>query len=139
MSALNAEHRFVRPGQVAPDRPARDACMECGQPRADHDRAGVIAGLRELADFLEAHPGLPLHDRYELCTHTRGDSDEAERAQVDAAAVMLDATPRDNGNGHYSAGRTFAGISYRILAITRDHMAEYDARNSYSDVIQVTA
>ena len=27
---------FVRPGQVAPDRPAPDACMRCGRPESDH-------------------------------------------------------------------------------------------------------
>jgi hypothetical protein len=31
-------HRFIRPGQVAPDRPAPDACMQCGQPEAAHER-----------------------------------------------------------------------------------------------------
>jgi hypothetical protein len=31
------EHPFARPGQVAPDRPAPDACMRCGFPAADHD------------------------------------------------------------------------------------------------------
>jgi hypothetical protein len=34
-------HRFVRPGRVAPDRPACDACMECGQPEAGHRPAGA--------------------------------------------------------------------------------------------------
>ena len=27
-------HQFTRPGQVAPGRPAPDACMVCGQPEA---------------------------------------------------------------------------------------------------------
>jgi hypothetical protein len=30
------EHAFVRPGQVAPGRPAPDKCMTCGQPAAAH-------------------------------------------------------------------------------------------------------
>jgi hypothetical protein len=33
-------HAFTRPGQVAPDRPARDACMVCGQPEAAHAGEG---------------------------------------------------------------------------------------------------
>jgi hypothetical protein len=32
-------HTFIRPGQVAPDRPAPDRCMECGRPEADHRAA----------------------------------------------------------------------------------------------------
>jgi hypothetical protein len=35
-----AAHSFVRPGQVAADRPAPDACMECGQPEAGHPAPG---------------------------------------------------------------------------------------------------
>ncbi|MCW2898853.1 MAG: hypothetical protein JWO67_1118 [Streptosporangiaceae bacterium] len=35
-----ADHAFTRPGQVAPDRPARDACMVCGQPEAAHAGEG---------------------------------------------------------------------------------------------------
>ena len=29
-------HEFVRPGQVAPDRPPRDRCVVCGEPEAGH-------------------------------------------------------------------------------------------------------
>ncbi len=29
-------HEFIRPGQVAPECPAPDACMLCGQPEAAH-------------------------------------------------------------------------------------------------------
>ena len=31
-----SEHRFVRPGQVAPDHPAPDRCMECSEPFGVH-------------------------------------------------------------------------------------------------------
>jgi hypothetical protein len=30
------EHRFVGPGQVAPDRPVPGACVRCGQPEGEH-------------------------------------------------------------------------------------------------------
>jgi hypothetical protein len=30
------DHRFIRPGQVAPDRLAPDHCMRCGRPEAEH-------------------------------------------------------------------------------------------------------
>jgi hypothetical protein len=29
-------HMFIRPGQVAPDLPAPDRCMTCGEPQAGH-------------------------------------------------------------------------------------------------------
>lgn len=37
-----AAHPFIRPGQVAPDLPAPDNCMACGQPEAGHP-AGAVA------------------------------------------------------------------------------------------------
>lgn len=35
-----SEHAFIRPGQVAPDLPAPDNCVRCGQPEAAHPSAG---------------------------------------------------------------------------------------------------
>lgn len=43
-----SNHPFIRPGQVAPDRPARDACMQCGQPEAVHN-------MREFGPFETEH------------------------------------------------------------------------------------
>lgn len=40
---------FVRPGQVAPDRPAPDACMRCGRPEKDH-HAGPFETERQALD-----------------------------------------------------------------------------------------
>lgn len=36
MPTIPPDHEFVSPGQVAPDRPAPDACMVCGESRAVH-------------------------------------------------------------------------------------------------------
>jgi hypothetical protein len=36
MLAARGGHPFVRPGQVAPDCPAPDQCVSCGQPEAAH-------------------------------------------------------------------------------------------------------
>jgi hypothetical protein len=40
-----SEHSFIRPGQVVPDRPAPDACMECGDPLAVHALRAVLGAL----------------------------------------------------------------------------------------------
>jgi hypothetical protein len=40
---------FVRPGQVAPDRPAPDARMRCGRPESDH-HAGPFETERQALD-----------------------------------------------------------------------------------------
>ncbi len=39
------DHRFIRPGQVAPDRPAPGRCMRCGRPEADHRMRTVAFDL----------------------------------------------------------------------------------------------
>ena len=40
-----SEHRFVRPGQVAPDHPAPDRCMECSEPFGVHALRAVLEAL----------------------------------------------------------------------------------------------
>ncbi len=47
---------FVRPGQVAPERPAPDACMRCGRPESDH-HMGPFETERQALDTFEAAPG----------------------------------------------------------------------------------
>jgi hypothetical protein len=37
-------HAFVRPGQVAPDRPAPDRCIACAEPEAAHRPAWDVTG-----------------------------------------------------------------------------------------------
>ena len=47
------DHDFIRPGQVAPDLPAPDNCMACGQPEAVHG-AGFAAQAARLDRDLDA-------------------------------------------------------------------------------------
>jgi hypothetical protein len=39
------DHRFIRTGQVAPNRPAPDHCMRCGRPEAEHHMRTVAFDL----------------------------------------------------------------------------------------------
>jgi hypothetical protein len=39
------DHRFSRPGRVAPDRPAPGHCMRCGRPEAEHGMRAVAFDL----------------------------------------------------------------------------------------------
>src|SRR5258708_27574455 len=45
-------HPFVGPGQVAPDRPAPDHCMECGLPEASHGAKSEYMQEAEAQDEL---------------------------------------------------------------------------------------
>jgi len=35
-SSTTTGHEFIRPGQVAPESPAPDNCVQCGQPEGAH-------------------------------------------------------------------------------------------------------
>ena len=90
-------------------------------------RAKVITGLRQLADYLDTHPGVPV-DTYgwDLNIYTdRDDSDTAAQAEVDQIAAVLGAQVTDNTGrgGHYIAARTFGLITYRAVHIPEARMA----------------
>ena len=66
-------HQFVRPGQVAPDRPAPDNCVVCGLPEAAHRSAELAARItaaaavatdfdREVDTYLDRPPGTAAPD-----------------------------------------------------------------------------
>lgn len=83
-----SDHPFVRPGQVAPDRPAPDACMVRAQPEAAHRTASpggpksgraVISGLDLDLRILARH----------LCGHQGRDLDVAIRA-IDRMTAALE-------------------------------------------------
>lgn len=101
-------------------------------------RHQTIAGLRALADFLEATPDVPVAEYgREYTLYTRDCHDTCGRAEVDRIAALLgvpvtDDTDRD---GHYTAERAFGRIVYRIVHIPARRTAEYEARNSYRDNI----
>lgn len=96
-------------------------------------RAAFIAGLRELASYLEEHPAVPVPPiglRVTICAIA--DTDEAERAQVDAFAAAAGAEiARDGSDGYYTASRVFGPIEYEATAITEARMAQYAAEQSY--------
>lgn len=105
------------------------------------ERDAAIAGLREAADYLEAHPELPVSRHWDLTVHTGAatgiDSrdDAAGTAQVNAAADALGVEP--SGTTHYRATRRFGGIAYEVLHIDSRYMDEYEAKTSYDGNVQV--
>lgn len=98
-------------------------------------RTKVITGLRQLADYLEAHPGVPVTRLgWDLNIYPdRADGDAVARAEVDRVATVLgvpvtDETPR---GGHYIASRAFGLISYAAVHIPARQMATHLALMSY--------
>ncbi len=101
-------------------------------------RAKVINGLRQLADYLETHPDVPVAPfGWDLNIYTRRDSDAASRAEVDRIAAILGVptTDRTPEGGHYTAHRSFGLISYTAVHIPAQRMAAHDALMSYRDCV----
>jgi hypothetical protein len=105
-------------------------------------RAAFIAGLVDLACFLEAHPELPvqlygqeitLHAGYELpCDGTW----EGALRALDAFAAAVGATVTETGGGHYRASRSFGPITYGAVAISPQARARHRADSSYYGCVQ---
>lgn len=106
---------------------------------AEH-RQAVIDGLRELADFLTEHPDVPVSGN-DWITYYPSGTDEEERAEVDQVAAILGATAGLAGSpDHYVALREFSGgITYKVIAITADHMRRHAAAQTYSGAVEPEA
>ena len=83
-------------------------------------RQAFITGLRDLADYLDRNPAIPVPKTGETITVHASPADDGGRAQVDHIAALLDADLRDETarGGHYWAVRNFGPIGYEIAAIS---------------------
>lgn len=89
-------------------------------------RQQQIADLRELVDFLDTHPDLPISGALgDYCID--GDDDTAGLAELRRVAAILDAEITTNGPGtHHYVSRRFGTVGYRAFYILREHMVAYD-------------
>jgi hypothetical protein len=85
----------------------------------NEQRIRLIAGLRELADFLDLNPGVPAPWETSLLVFPSEASDDEMFAEIDTIAGLIGSTASDDGspNGHYSAVRSFWSVQYRAIAI----------------------
>ncbi|MBV9444664.1 MAG: hypothetical protein JO345_02015 [Streptosporangiaceae bacterium] len=85
------------------------------------ERDEFIKRLRQLADFLEARPEIPVPPPYATITiNVFAEGTDAEKvAQVDYASTLLDAPVTDgtSADGHYITGIGFGCLEYRFVAI----------------------
>ena len=82
-------------------------------------RDQFITGLRQLADYLDAHPDVPV-PLYGTTIDVHADFFEVGgKIQVDAVAKMLCVDVQDDtaDGGHYTATRTFGFVGYHVVAI----------------------
>ena len=93
-------------------------------------RAQVISGLREAADYLDQHPGVPVSEHgWTLLSFPGRASDDAGHAAVDEVAAMLGVTVKDDtpGGGHYRAVKSFGPVTYEFVHVSSGYQAAYQA------------
>jgi hypothetical protein len=101
-------------------------------------RAKVISGLRQLADWLDAHPGVPVCPfGWDLSIYPQHADDAARAAEVDRIAAILgvEVTDETQHGGHYIASRSFGLITYEAVYIPRTRRAASAALMSYRDCV----
>jgi len=83
------------------------------------ERGRLIAGLRQLADFLGQNPDVPAPRYAEVIVFPARGSNAEMFAEVDVVAQQIGATASsaDSPAGHYSAARDFGPVHYRAVAI----------------------
>jgi hypothetical protein len=88
---------------------------------ADDERSQFLAGLRDLAEFLESNPSVPAPwAGVTVYVFPPDSSNEGRRAEIDAIASRISTQPCEFAPGHYIASRHFGPIEYRAIAIDSD-------------------
>lgn len=105
-------------------------------------REAFIAGLRNLADFLAANPGVPVSVQPTCLTVVAYGSDEECERQVDEFATAASApvtdhrSDPDEHSGYYGASLNFGPVEYKAFTYTAASMAVSRAEDSYRDNIR---
>lgn len=89
-------------------------------------RQQKLDDLRALADFLEAHPDVPIGvDEINSVAILAGD-DEAGMAELHAIANALDVEITHNASGtHHYAIRKFGSVPYKAYYVTTESMRQH--------------
>jgi hypothetical protein len=87
----------------------------------DEERVRLIAGLRDLADFLDQNPAVPAPQETSVLVFPVEASDAEMFAEINTIARLIGsvASHADSPRGHYSAARNFGPVHYRAVAIPR--------------------
>ena len=94
------------------------------------ERGRLIAGLRQLADFLGQNPDMPAPRYAEVIVFPARGSNAEMFAEIDVIAQQIGATASDADSpaGHYSAVRGFGPVQYRAVAIP--HSARHESEGT---------
>ncbi|MBQ0828183.1 hypothetical protein ABZ669_00475 [Streptomyces hirsutus] len=81
------------------------------------DRAAFLAGLRELIDFLTAHPDVVVPRHASLVVLVDATDSAARLDGVQSVAAPLSVPAEDIGRGYFGARRDFGPISYGVVGV----------------------
>lgn len=109
--------------------------VDTSASHGEHRRA-MIAGLRELADFLEANPLVPVPPHPHLTWSTGDLDDEAGVAYVRNLAATLDLKASHAITGHAQVARQFGPVRYGASHAARASMDAYRAALSYDGAVR---
>jgi hypothetical protein len=103
------------------------------------ERSSLIAGLRDLADFLEGDPEVPAPRWADVMVFPPHGTDVELKAEIDAIAALIGAEISDQTaeNGHYTASRKFGPVEYKAVGIPARSLARRAAQLSYTENIIV--
>ncbi|WP_424529228.1 hypothetical protein ACOZ38_06570 [Sphaerisporangium viridialbum] len=102
------------------------------------NRAAIISGLRDLADFLDTNPDIPTPAPEVIAYYfPRRASDPQMCADIDKVAAYLgsEVTADYPDSGHYRTSITFGPVAYRAVAVLADRRARYEAETSYAGCV----
>ena len=96
-------------------------------------KARFTAALRQLADYLDRNPAIPVPKTGATITLHASSAEDGGCAQVAHIARLLDVEVNDETahGGHYWAVRSFGPIGYEIASITESYSAAYAVVMSY--------
>jgi hypothetical protein len=94
--------------------------------------ARLAQGLREAADYLIAHPSLPIPASVEIhyCIPAGSDKDGDDEAFRIAAIIGTRVTGDDDGTSSEAVRDFGPAVSYRAVYLTRARMAAHYAREA---------
>jgi hypothetical protein len=93
-------------------------------------RKAYTDGLRQLADYLDANPGLPVPAEGTEILLIASDAEDGGISQILDLSLGLAASFAES-NGFYRTARTFGPLTYKGVSQTRAQLAQFRAYNSY--------
>lgn len=88
-------------------------------------RTRLIAGLLDLAIFLESDPDIPAPSYADVLVFPPNGTDDEQRAEIDLIAARIGTQARESTSGHYTASASFGPVEYRAVTICQPRQHDH--------------